>query len=215
MLRTAPLVCALCATSLLACQESPSAPPAVQASAKAAPQAAEAPSAPSQPKATGLEILDAQSKLTLKIEPKAEGGYRMLDASGTKIGKISVQSDRVKVKDSQGTLRAKVKKKDNGFKLYAADDSVVLKGKLSGEQRLKIKRDDGQELAKLDGSTGTISGAAVEARVIAGGVSIIRADASIATLRGDIRVEPALLWALETLDPYQRAALLIFVKEVW
>jgi len=200
---------------MLACQESPSEPPAAPASAERASPAAAAPSARVQAQGTGLEILDAQSQLTLKIMPKAEGGYRLLDANGTKIGKISVQADRVKVKDAQDSLRAKVKKKDDGFKLYAADDSVVLKGKLSGEQRLKIKGGDGAELAKLDGSTGKVAGLAVEARVIEGGVSILKANAPIATLRGNIRVEPALLWALETLDPYQRAALLIFVKEVW
>ncbi len=197
---------------MLACQEStPEAPAAPESAPRTSPAAA----APSQPQGAGLEILDAQSKLTLKIMPKAEGGYRLLDASGDKIGKVSVQPDRVKVKDAQGSLRAKVKKKDDGFKLYAADDSVVLKGKLSGQQRLKIKGAGGEELAKLDGSTGTVLGAAVEARVIEGGVSILKANAPIATLRGNIRVEPALLWALTTLDPYQRAALLIFVKEVW
>lgn len=221
--RALPLAtCALLLSA--ACKDEPPSPATAGQPAQADPTPTAAPSAQAAaaeaaaeaaPAGAALEITDAAGKVSIRIEPKPEGGYRLKDGSGTKIGKISVQADRVKVKDANGNPKAKVKRKDDGFKLYAPDDSVVLKGKLKGEEGLKLKTGDDQKIGKLFGSSGKIGDQKVEVKVVDGGLEVHRGGALVAKVKGSLRAEPAALLALDQLDDYQRAALLVFVQEVF
>ncbi len=179
--------------------------------------ASSAPAAQAGPKKAAqqtIEIQDAGGTVEIRIQARSGGGFRLLDGAGKKIGKLTIESDRVKAKDDSGTLRAKVKKKATGFKLCAANDAVVFKGKLSGEGELKIKNDAGT-LAKLQGATGKMGSDRVEAKVTAAGVEVRRAGQVVARVKGSINAEPATLLALKSLDVYQQAALIMFVQEVW
>jgi hypothetical protein len=162
-----------------------------------------------------LVLRGPDGQVFLRITRREPGAYRLEDAAGTKLGKITVEADRVKVKDAADALRAKVKKKDDGFKLYAADDAVVLKGKLAGGDGLKVKRDDDTELGRFQGAAGFAGGAEVAARPAAGGVEVSVGGQVRLTVEGPVAAEPAALLGLPGLDLYQQAALLIFVREVW
>lgn len=203
-------------TFVVGCKESAPPPaakaPVAEAPAKAAPAAA-ATNTPTP--APGLVISNADGTPRFSIEKKPDGGYRIRDGAGQKIGKISLESDRVKVKDAAGAQRAKVKRKDNGFKLYGPDDAVVLKGKFDGERGLKLKTADDTKIGKLDGATGKVGAQRIAATVVADGIEVRRGDTIVAKVSGQMPAEPAALLALESLDLYQQAALLVFVREVF
>ena len=209
----APTLIPLAAALLLAACTKSEAPPA----APDPPPSAAAPAATPTPTPTAapMVIKDAQGQVILRITPREAGAYRLEDAKGEKIGKITVEPDRVKVKDASDAPRAKVKKKDNGFKLYAADEQVVFKGKLSGESKLKLKREDETEIGAFEGAAGHVGGVQVAARPVTGGVEVSVGGQVKYTIEGAIGAEPAALLAAPDLDLYQQAALLIFVKEVW
>lgn len=101
MSRTPLLVALTVGLSLFGCTDDPKpeAPPN-----RDAPKSAATPNTTPQ----SLEIQDAGGTVQVRIVARSEGGFRLLDGAGKKIGKLTVESDRVKVKDASGRLRAKV-----------------------------------------------------------------------------------------------------------
>ena len=212
-MRSSALFSALAVTSsfgiVLGCTEESSPP------SPASPPPAAAPAAAVAPTSAALEIQGPDGAVRFRVEPKDGGGFRLKDAQGQKIGKISVESDRVKLKDASGQLLVKVKKKDDGFKIYDGSDRDVFKGKLKGEAGLKLKTADDVAVAKLEGAAGRVGEAKVEARPIEGGVGVLKDGQRVAVLKGAVPAEPAVLFAVDALDDMQRIAVLVFMKEVW
>ena len=81
----------------------------------------------------------------------ASDGYQV-ESDGHARERVKLEGDRVKVEDSAGKQVAEVKKKDYGFKVYDASGTVVMEGKHAGAG-WKLKRPDGEQVAKLSSSS--------------------------------------------------------------
>lgn len=180
------------------------------------PQAAETPQKAERAAASGareIEIYDGSGSFVIRAKKRDDGNWNLKDAAGQKIGKVKIQGDRVKAKDASDAVLAKVKKKEDGFKLYAKDDAVLFKAKYKGAGELKIKNDV-EELGRLTGLSGTLQGQPVAIEKEGDKTVVKKGGQKVAEVKGDIPPEPAGLLAFDGLDPYQKAALLIFVLEV-
>lgn len=161
-----------------------------------------------------LTLEDLKAGTMWKLEPRDGYGYRILDGADGRVGKVKVQADRVKVKDGSDQPRAKVEKKDGGFKLYDANDKVVLQGKDRGD-RLKLESDDGALKAKLRDGALRVGAAKIRAVKEGDETRVVREDDPLFALRGDVPPDAAMLYGWTELDPYQRIALLVFLREVY
>ncbi|MCR9164269.1 MAG: hypothetical protein ACE37F_24735 [Nannocystaceae bacterium] len=143
-----------------------------------------------------------------------EGSTYRLEAGGAKSGKLSIEPDRVKAKDSAGSTTAKVKAKDYGFKIYKDDETAVMKVKRKGAG-FKIQTAEGAavgELATKSGK-GELSGDAVEV-VLEGGKRVVRrGGAKVGAVSGDFSDKAASFLALTELPMAQRVAAMVFVQE--
>lgn len=143
-----------------------------------------------------------------------DGSTYRLEAAGSKLGKISVESDRVKAKDSAGTTTAKVKVKDYGFKIYKDDENAVMKVKRKGAG-FKIQTAEGATIGELatTAGKGELSGEPVEV-VQEGGKRVVRrGGASVGAVSGAFTDKAASFLALTELPMAQRVAAMVFVQE--
>lgn len=159
-----------------------------------------------------IEIYDGSGTLLIRAKKREDGHWNLKNAK-EKVGKVKVQADRVKAKDASDAVIAKVKKKENGFKLYDKDGAVIFKAKYKGGGELKIKNDD-TEFGRLTGLSGTLQNEPVSIETEGDRTVVKKGAKKVAEVKGDIPPEPAGLLAFDGLNPYQQAALLIFVKEV-
>ena len=146
-------------------------------------------------------------------KPKGDG-YSLESADGAALGKISVGTDRVKLKDSGGTTKAKVKQKDYGFKVYQDDETAVLKVKRKGAG-YKLKRDDGTELGELGTKTsgGTVSGEAVTVTSEGGRWIVNRGGVQVGAVDEAIPEKAVGFLGVTELSIEQRVAAMIYVQE--
>lgn len=143
-----------------------------------------------------------------------DDGYTLRSADGAGLGKISVGADRVKLKDSSGTTKAKVKKKDYGFKVYQDDEIAVLKVKRKSGG-YKLKREDGTELGELatKQSGGTLSGEVVTVTLQEGRWVVEREGVPLGSVDGAIPVKAAGFLGVTELTIEQRVAAMIYIQE--
>ncbi len=157
--------------------------------------------------------MDGAGALLAKLIKRPDGAYTLKDGQGKKLGKLKVQADRVKASSADGQPRAKVKKKEDGFKLLDGAEKTIFKAKFKPGGKLKLKNEQGEELGKLGPKGGKLQGAEISLR--SGPiVEVKRNGQSVVKVKGAIRAEAASLLAYEGLDLYQQAALLVFVSEV-
>ena len=166
------------------------------------------------PPSGSLALYDRTGQVVVRFEPMDGGAYRLMDARNTKIGKIKIESDRVKAKDVHGTPRAKVEKKEQGFKVYDGSDRVLFKAKIKGDDRLVLQRDDGTPVGELDGLHGTFGDLRVDAAP-EGDRVVLRAAGQPLQYAAGLPANAAMILAVPGLDPYQRAAMMIFLREVY
>lgn len=81
------------------------------------------------------------------VELKRSGPAWTVSIDGTAF-RVALEADRVKLGDEAGETVAKVKTKDEGFKVYGSGDEAKMKLKRSGD-RFKLKDGDGEELRKV------------------------------------------------------------------
>lgn len=144
-----------------------------------------------------------------------DDGYALKGPDGSKLGKLSVAADRVKLKDASGATKAKVKVKDYGFKIYSDDETAVLKVKRKGAG-FKLKRDDDTELGELatKGAGGTLGGAAVSVTAKDGRLVVERGGAKVGAVDARFGEKAASFLGATELPIEQRVAAMVFVAEV-
>lgn len=162
MRTTALLMLALGALALGACSDDP--PPATGSETATTADKAGTPVTATQAAARpGIALLTAGGEPSLRVEGDRDSGYKLRGEGDKKVGKIKVESDRVKVKDADGDPLGKVKKKAGAFKVYGPDDATLFKAKRK-DGKIKIKSDTGEELGKLKGNTLTWKGQTITAK---------------------------------------------------
>lgn len=125
--------------------------------------------------------------------------------------KIKVEADRVKVKDDSGTELAKVKKKDDGFKLYRKGaEEAMLKAKRRGDGYKLLKKPSDEEIGRVEKGGGTLGGDPVS---VAGG-KVKRGDKVVAEIDGNVPPTAAALLATPELSAAERLAMFVFAVEI-
>lgn len=124
--------------------------------------------------------------------------------------KVKVEADRVKVKDASDGELAKVKKKDDGFKVYrgGADDASFEAKRRGGGYKLKDASD--REVGVVEGGGGTFGGQRVSVK----DGEVRRGDEVVATVKGNLDPTVAALLAAPNLTVAERLAMVIFVVEL-
>ncbi len=160
----------------------------------------------------GFEVEDEQGNSWAAATP--DGAVYRLASSGSESGKISIEADRVKVKDVAGATTAKIKAKDYGFKIYEDDEIEVMKAKRKGAG-FKIQRADGTELGELatKGASGQIAGQPVEVASEDGKRVVHRAGSPVGAVTGAFSEKAASFLALTELPMAQRVAAMVYVQE--
>lgn len=150
---------------------------------------------------------------TLSATRTSKTHWRLEDGEGEKVGKISVEPDRVKVKDAAGQLRAKVKLRKAGLKLEDGAGAQLVRLKMRGGERFDLELESGEVVGTVDGRSGTLRGVRVEAEPIENGFAV-KTSAEPISVRGPVLGGAAVAASYPGLDIYQRLALLVFVYAV-
>lgn len=135
-----------------------------------------------------------------------DGGYK------TSAGlKFKVQADRVKVKDADDKELCKIKKKDDGFKLYRdGGEEAVLKGKRRGDGFKLMKKPSDEELGTVEKGGGTLGGEEV---TVAGG-EVKRGDKTVAKVGAGLPATTAAILAATELSKAERLGIVVYLLEV-
>lgn len=134
-----------------------------------------------------------------------DGGY---ETSGG--WKIKVEADRVKLADGDQEL-AKVKKKDDGFKVYRKGaDEALLKGKRRGDGYKLAQKPSDREIGRVEKGGGEIGGQPITMS----GNQVERDGKVVATVKGDAPATAKALLAVTELTKAERLALFVYVVEV-
>lgn len=144
-----------------------------------------------------------------------DDGYALAAPDGSKIGKLSVGADRVKLKNASGATTAKVKAKDYGFKIYSDDETAVAKVKRKGAG-FKLKGADDSELGELatKGAGGTVGGSAVTVTNKDGSLVVERDGAQVGAVDARFGEKAASFLGATEFSFEQRVAAMVFVAEV-
>ncbi|MEO1234097.1 MAG: hypothetical protein AAFZ18_34905 [Myxococcota bacterium] len=141
--------------------------------------------------------------------------WRIEDARGEKMGKLSVEVDRVKVKGLDGDLKGKIKRREGGLKIEDGRGRTLLKLKQKGPERFALEDDDGHRLGDVEGSLARWAETSLEARRQgAERVEVRRGEALELAAEGPVTSGAALLAAHPSLDPELRVGLLVFLYAV-
>ena len=140
---------------------------------------------------------------------KASDGYRV---SGAESLEIEVEADRVKLKDASGQELAKVKKKDEGFKLYPkGSEEASLRAKRKGDGYKLLHKPDDAELGRVGSDGGEVGGD----KLAIDGASVKRAGKEVASLTGTKPPWAAVgLLGVTEATPAERLAMFVFAVEV-
>ena len=125
--------------------------------------------------------------------------------------KFKVEADRVKVKNEDDQELCKIKKKDDGFKLYQkGGEEAVLKGKRRGDGFKLMKKPSDEELGRVENGGGTLGGQPV---VVSGG-EVKRNGETVAKVGTGIPATAAALLGATELSKAERLGMLVYVLEV-
>ena len=161
-----------------------------------------------------LRLNDARHRLVIRIEPKGPG-FMLWDGDGTPLGDLSVESDRLQLRDVGGAVRWTVKRKDfgpqidNGLgeRLYRVrkrtDEWRVEDNTKTVVARIRVRSSNGE--ADINDPRGATL--LTVKRDEHGFVFATSAGARVADIAGASRVAAGLWFGVERFSPAERAAL--------
>jgi hypothetical protein len=159
-----------------------------------------------------LRLNDARHRLVLRVEPKGPG-FLLWDGDGTPLGDLTVETDRLQLRDGGGAVRWTVKRKDFGpqidnalgERLYRvrkrADEWRVEDNTKTVVARIRVHAGD----ANINDPRGTTM--LTVTRGVEGFVFATPAGARVADIAGASRVTAGLWFGVEHFSPAERAAL--------
>jgi len=125
--------------------------------------------------------------------------------------KFKVQADRVKVKNAQDQELCKIKKKDDGFKLYRdGGEDAVLKGKRRGDGFKLVKKPSDEEIGKVEKGGGTLGGEEV---IVADG-EVKRGGKTVAKVGAGLPATTAAILGATELSKAERLGIVVYLLEV-
>jgi hypothetical protein len=159
-----------------------------------------------------LRLNDARHRLVLRVEPKGPG-FLLWDGDGTPLGDLSVETDRLQLRDVGGAVRWTVKRKDFGPQIdNALGERLYRVRKRTDEWRVedntktvvaRIRMRPGE--ANINDPRGTTM--LTVTRGAEGFVFATPAGARVADITGASRVTAGLWFGVERFSPAERAAL--------
>ncbi|HET7340040.1 MAG TPA: hypothetical protein VFL90_01155 [Methylomirabilota bacterium] len=128
-----------------------------------------------------LRLEDARHRLVIRVEPKGPG-YLLWDGDGTPLGDLTIETDRVHLRDATGVVRWTIRRKDFGPQIETA----------TGERLYRMRKRPDEW--RLEDATKVI---VTRIHVRANGEADIRDERGAATLTVK-HVEHGFLFATET-----------------
>ena len=161
-----------------------------------------------------LRVSDGAGKHVVTLRPRGDGGFDRLGERGQVIGRVKVQSDRVKVLDTSDKQLAKVKYKSDGIKIYGVGASYVAKGQWRGG-KLRLKDPAGNKFAYLQNSSCTVKGSTIDVKRLGQMMLVKRDGKAVAKVSQTMVPAIAAVFGLtEELTPEQRTALVVYLMKI-
>ena len=157
-------------------------------------------------KPEGIEIRSIDGKVVLILQTR-DSGYRIVDETGKKAGRIKIEGDKIKLRDAAGNV-TKARRTGRSFRVYSGE-YVALRAKHRGRNKYKLRTGEDTVMGKIKGAKATLAnGEKVTVTRVGETMTVVRAGKPLFTVT---RVKPrqAVFLGLTEITLYQRIAAML------
>jgi hypothetical protein len=166
-----------------------------------------------------LRLEDARRRLVIRVEPKGPG-YLLWDGDGTPLGDLTLESDRLHLRDATGAVRWTIRRKDFGPQIETATGERLYRMRKRPDEwrledatkvivtRIHVRPNNYADIRDERGITVTVK------PLPHGFVFATEAGHPVAEVTGPSRVNAGLWFGVERFSPAERAALWVYFSSL-